>query len=285
MEEFKRSLKYLLAVIDDAARNPKNRPSAIRVAQKLEVNRTTVSRNLSWYQLHGFLDGDYRLTQLGKEWLDSYTQRKERLESWLVHNGIDEETAGEDAFEILNHCSDEVISLLCKGGRMCKECDQYPQQKEANWFGISGEKLTAELGKYFPDGTYPLHFAVYKEETEKSLLELSMANSGFEAPAVLKIEDGTGTVCLKRKTMRQQSAMGQWYRGMLAVLKYEQDALFREAVIERDTVFIPLSAFRIVYEKECRTVRGMARVLMSCTAGEQAMPESSGLLEFKLWRA
>lgn len=284
MEESKRSLTYFLAAVEDAEQNPKGKPSVTRISDKMGVNRVTVTRNLSVYQAKGFLDKNNRLTQIGKEWMTTYTQYQERLVSWLIHNGIRRETAEADAFEILNRCSDDVISLLCKGGHMCKECDQYPRPEQANWFGVSGREAVGKLKRYFPDGRYQVYFAIYKEQSEGNLLELSMANAGFEPQAVLEIGGESGRLFLKRKETRQQSAMGKWYSGMLASLRYEKDAFFCEARIQEDVVEIPISAFHIIYEKDCRTVRGMVRVLMTCTAGERAMPESAGLLEFKLWR-
>ena len=284
MVESKRSLVYLLAAVQDAEQNPKGKPSVTRIAEQMGVNRVTVTRNLSVYQARGFLDSSNRLTQIGKEWMTTYTQYQERLVSWLIHNGIREETAKADAFEILNRCSDEVVSLLCKGGHMCKECEQYPRPTPANWFGVNGRDAVEELKKYFPDGSYQVYFAIYKEQSQGNLLEFSMAADGFEPWAELEIAGNSGSLRLKRRKMRQQSMTGQWYSGMLASLRYENDAFFCEAEIRDDIVRIPLSAFRVVYEKEGRTVRGMARVLMTCTAGERAMPESAGLLEFKIWR-
>lgn len=284
MEESKRSLTYLLAAVQDAEQNPKGKPSVTRIADRMGCNRVTVTRNLSVYQARGFLDSSNRLTQIGKEWMMTYTQYQERLVSWLIHNGIEEETARADAFEILNRCSDDVVSLLCKGGHMCKECDQFPRATQANWFGVNGSEAVDELKKYFPDGKYQVYFSIYKEQSQGNLLEFSMAANGFEPWATLEISGGSGEIYLRRRKMRQQSFTGQWHSGMLASLRYESDAFFCEAKIRDDVVEIPLTAFHIIYEKECMTVRGMARVLMTCTAGERAMPESAGLLEFKLWR-
>lgn len=284
MEESKRSLIYFLAAVQDAEQNPKGKPSVTRIAERMGCNRVTVTRNLSVYQARGFLDSNNRLTQIGKEWMTTYTQYQERLVSWLIHNGIEEDTAKADAFEILNRCSDDVISLLCKGGHMCKECDQYPRTTQANWFGINGEEAVSELKKYFPDGKYQVYFSIYKEQSQRNLLEFSMAADGFDPHATLEIFGESGNIFLKRREMRRQSVTGQWYSGMLASLRYENDAFFCEAEIKDDVVQIPLTAFHIIYEKECKTVRGMARVLMTCSAGEKAMPESAGLLEFKLWR-
>lgn len=284
MEESKRSLAYLLAAVQDAEQNPKGKPSVTRIANQMGCNRVTVTRNLSVYQARGFLDGNNRLTQIGKEWLTTYTQYQERLVSWLIHNGIEEETAKADAFEILNRCSDDVVSLLCHGGHMCKECDQFHKASQANWFGVNGAEAVDELKRYFPDGKYQVYFSIYKEQSQGNLMEFSMAANGFEPWASLEISGSSGSVFLKRRNMRQQSVTGRWYSGMLASLRYENDTFFCEAEIRDDFVEIPLTAFHIIYEKECRTVRGMARVLMTCTAGERAMPESAGLLEFKLWR-
>ena len=285
MEEFKKSLVYLSAAIRNAETNPKGKPSVTEIADELGVHRSTVTRALGTYQTMGYLDQNNKPTQIGKEWMDTFTQHQELLVSWLIHNGISRKTAERDALEILVNCSDNVISLLCKGGHMCKECDQFCKPAEANWFSVNGGKAISELKQYFPDGEYQAHFAIYKEQTEKSILELSMANDAFEYPAVLKIEGETGIICLKIKEMRQQSVLGIWYSGMLASLRYDEDGCICEAEIEDGVVSIPISAFRIVYELDCKTVRGMARVFMTCTAGEAAMPENAGLLEFKLWKA
>lgn len=283
MEEFKRSLAYLLAAGKDAQSNPRGKPSVQRIAGEMGVNRATVARNLAIYRRMGYLDGSYRLTPAGKAWMDSYTQHRERLVSWMVRNGVSREHAEADAFEILNHCSSEAIALLCRSGHPDEECGRFPGKADTGWFGVSGEKAIRQLKEYFPDGSYQVHFAIYKEYSERSLLEYSMANKGFETPAVLEIKGQDGVLRLKRRAMRRQSLDGRWYSGMLASLKYEQDSYFHEAEIIDDVAAVPMGAFRIVYESGCRTVRGMARVLMSCTAGKAAMPESAGLLEFKLW--
>lgn len=284
MEEEKRSIRYLIAAGWEAKNNPKGKPSIKRISNHLGVNRNTVARNLNLYQTKGFLDANNRLTQLGERLVDDYMQYQERLVSWLVHHGIPEKTAQADAFEMLERCSDDVVSLLCRGGEMCKECDHYPAPSQASWFGISGRDVLRELKPSFPDGTYQLYFAIYKEQSHGSLMELSMANDGFEPYAEMMIAGEEGVILLKRRKMRQQSALGAWYSGALATLRYEEDACFHEAVIEDNMVKIPLSAFHIIYEEDCRTVRGMVRVLMTCSAGEMAMPESAGLLEFKLWK-
>ena len=281
-----KAVSYLIALAEDEERDKKHVASMSRVAQMFGVNRSTVYRSVVVYQERGFLDRNYKLTDQGREWIAEYKTHKDRLESWLLHNQIDQENAQLNTYAILHACTEDVISVLCNKGSGCMICDHWKtNDKNSSWRGMKGEQVVENLKKWFPDGKYRLHYAFLKEHLQSAVMDRSMANDGFEYPAVLEVKNGDGAVYLKRKVTRQQAAMGEWHEGMAAFLKYEQSAGLREARMVGEYLEVPLSAFWVSYEEDYKRIRGMARVIMGCSAGERAMPESPAFLEVWAVRA
>lgn len=275
-----KAVSYLIALAEDEERDKKHIASMSRVAQMFGVNRSTVYRSVVSYQERGFLDRNYKLTDQGREWVAEYKIHKDRLENWLIHNQIDQENAQFNTYAILHSCTEDVISVLCNKGSGCMICDNFKSNdKNSNWRGMKGEQITENLEKWFPDGSYHLHYAFLKAHLQSSVMDLSMANDGFEYPARLEVKDECGTIYFERKPMRQQDAMGNWHEGMVSFLKYEQRTGSKEAVINGNCLELPLSIFWFSYEEDYKRVRGIAKVIMGCSVGKQAMPESPAYLE------
>ncbi|MCC8084505.1 MAG: hypothetical protein LIP15_09765 [Clostridium sp.] len=277
-----KSIEYLNALIENGARKENGRPSVLEVANEFGVYRSTVYRMVEKYVREGILDGKYRLTEEGKDWLEERKIKRERLAAWMKHCQVEKDNIMVNTAAILDNCTADLVSFLSNSGLMCKNCQRLAAANAYKWFGLNGSRFKDKLGRWIPDGQYEIPFIFFKDDTQQ-LGELSMASGGFKRPGVLEIRRGEGTVFLKVRTMSQQSASGKWYTGEAGTIKYKQGNEWHVAENVDDVAAIPLSAFWITYKGEDhKCLRGMVSVKMSCTAGHEAMEEREALLQIRI---
>lgn len=104
-------------------------------------------------------------------------------------------------------------------------------------------------------GDYPVAFFIQKTEQSKDDSPFSMADQGFEHPAILSVsEDGTGVLTLKPVTIERRNLMEKiLYSRKLMKLEYETKAdVFVPAEREDGRYEIPADALQYTYHKEER---------------------------------
>lgn len=282
-ESWKKYLEYLLEIALEEEQNPDYRPSLRILARQLGVDHSTLSRALGSCRKLGILDEENRFTESGESWVAERRTQFHQIESWLLGRQVPREEARSTAISILKSCPDRPAALLSELIATCGCCEKKNMHGDVKkWFGMQGTYFREKLGYWYPDGEYQVKFYFWKER-DKMLRELSMADESFVQPGILSMKDGEGTVCLRRRKMRQQSASGQWFEGTAETLSYEQNDAWCAAELSGDQFSIPLSAFWIAYKGNTGQLRGMLRMKMTCTEGKKAMLESSALLEIRMW--
>ena len=278
-----KAMLYLLALAESIKENPEDKPSLSRVADQMGVNRSTVQRAFIDYRKNGILDENYYLTKKGKAYAEPGRQQAERLRKLLNSHGIEKQKVVLDSLAIIKNCSKETAMLLSNMGITCDSCRHYKAARADRWKGFSGDQFKKKLGILIEDGTYEADFHFLTEICE-NVREYSMANEGFCRPALLKIQDGEGSVVLRRRTISHQSASGSWYQGEADKVEYEQSDKWISAEVLEDLISLPLNAFWISYQGDYSRFRGMIRLKMSCSAGEKAMGNRTALLEVRWWK-
>lgn len=124
----------------------------------------------------------------------------------------------------------------------------------------------------------PVYFMLYRNKEGK--MALSMADHGFEKPAILKHNRRGSWLILKRKEMQGFSRInGEKMSGHLDTLKYDQEGTLIQAECRDDMIRIPLRAFQF-HRRQGGEVRGVLSVTMTCSVGRSHMPESTAVLVF-----
>jgi Mn-dependent DtxR family transcriptional regulator len=263
-------MKYLLALTE------KENQSISGIADKFNVNRSSVSRSLATLIDQGLLTDNYELTSVGKHYLAEYKYKHDVITGWLMKNGIDEEDARQDTYKILEVCSDKTIRMLGQGGEFCKAC---------NYFRKKGHKLIIEgneLQQYINRGEYQVPFIFHKDK-KRSPDQISMANDAFYHPATLVITKNSGYLALRTKQMEQKSLIDKLsLAGKVDKIKYEYQNQIREAEISETMVKLPIEAMKFLYIKEDDILQGYVNLTMTCSVGIIHMPESTAILTIYL---
>lgn len=261
-------MKYLVTLMEQEEK----KRSLSAIAKLYGVNKSSVSRALSVFIKHGILDENNNLTPYGQAYLAQYKYRYDRIVQWLGRNGIDEDNARKDAFELLEVCSEETIQLFVGGGEFCKAC---------SYFGKQGHKQIIEgsnLIHYVREGEYKVPFVFHKDK-RRSPEHISMANNAFHHPGKLIIRKNGSHLCLKMKSIKKSSVVKTIkLEGKLKTMKYEKDGGTYEVMINNESAFIPIDALKFIYIKEDNILQGFVRLTMSATVANFHMPESTAIL-------
>ncbi|MSS63556.1 hypothetical protein [Velocimicrobium porci] len=261
-------MKYLLCLI-----RQEQKKNISEVARIFGVNKSTVSRAISNGIQEGILDEEFSLTPYGKSYVSDYKKRFDCLRYMLQCNGVGEETAKEDAYAILEVCSNETIQFFQVKGVWTKVYQELRSDNKRKII-LNGE----EICQYIEEGTYKIQYVFYKDR-KMGIDQISMANEAFFHPAVLILRKNRGHVCLKLKTIRKTSPRSRiQIQGKMRTMKYEYEHQIKKVTIDDEIAYIPLEAIRFVYIPEDNILRGMIRLIMTCTAGSIHMPESAANL-------
>lgn len=273
-------MKYLLALIYQ----PAGRQNQSDVAKIFGVNKSTVSRAVLEAVKQGLLSDTgtaYELTGYGKEYIQTYEYRLNRISEWLCSQGVGREKAREDSFAILGNCSAETLAVLQEKGKIAsiyQNLNRLENKQE-----IEGKVIA----RYIEEGEYPVGFVFYRKETGFEIqgenhidpVHASMANEAFYHPAVLRISRAGNHICLRTRSMMQKSGKNhQVMDGRLKTMKYRVDKKEKIVMLNDETVYIPLEVMRFVYFREEQILQGYMSFSMSCTVGDIHMPESTAIL-------
>ena len=108
--------KYLETIYILAQKSPFVR--SIDVAEYMGFSKPSVSRGMGLLKQGGYLtadkDGALTLTELGRQTAEKIYQRHTVLRDMLIHLGVDEETATQDACRIEHVISDKSFRAICR---------------------------------------------------------------------------------------------------------------------------------------------------------------------------
>ena len=122
-----------------------------------------------------------------------------------------------------------------------------------------------DIVEFMIPGDYQVAFVIQKTEPSKDDSPFSMADRGFEHPAVLSVsQNGTGILNLKPVTIERRNLMEKiLYSGKLMKLEYETKSdVFVPARRQRDYYEIPADALQYTYHKPERLMIGSVKLKM-----------------------
>ena len=91
---------------------------SIDVAEYMGFSKPSVSRGMGLLKQGGYLtadeDGHLGLTELGRQTAEKIYERHIVIRDMLIHLGVDEETAAQDACRIEHVISDKSFRAICR---------------------------------------------------------------------------------------------------------------------------------------------------------------------------
>lgn len=91
---------------------------SIDIAHELGYSKPSVSVAMRNLREQGYVDmddnGHIHLTETGHSWAESVLERHELLSNWLIHLGVEQNLAEEDACRMEHDMSDETFVALKK---------------------------------------------------------------------------------------------------------------------------------------------------------------------------
>ncbi len=270
-DRMKRPTLEQVRYLDEIGRAKKKRGAAAQIAKKHDISHASISRFFRDCMDAGYLDADYQVTADGKEWLAYYQGLELALTRYLQENGAPKEDIPRNVQVMAEQMDSDVLSALLDGRG--KHGVRLSDRKDRT----SMEELKMRLRH----GEHPVDFLLLRYEKDRRWRqERSMADRGFERPAVLNCADGEAYLELTPRDMSAPSRVsGGLMSGRLAELSYAADGMLQKADAPEGRVRIPLEAFHIHQRTEgrleCRTL-----VTVTCSVGTVHMPESTALLSF-----
>ncbi|EGG82295.1 hypothetical protein HMPREF9477_01304 [Lachnospiraceae bacterium 2_1_46FAA] len=184
--------------------NPKEQWNVTNLAITLGVEKYVVSRILSALEKEGLLDKSDRrnpvLTRKGRAVAKEYSQKVELVIGHLLGTGVSQETAREDAVIIASYCKEETLEVLKK-----EEIAKRVKYSFREGMEFGGERLS---GRY-PDGNYPIPFAIFQKELDLEK-EVSTWNERFENPCILNVQNKNGKVFLQMLGEYREYQFAYW---------------------------------------------------------------------------
>ena len=105
---------YLETILVLSRRLPEVR--SIDIAEEMNFTKASVSVSMKNLRTKGYIDMDtskyITLTESGRRIAENILERHELISSWLVHLGVDKETALEDACRMEHTLSEETYEAI-----------------------------------------------------------------------------------------------------------------------------------------------------------------------------
>lgn len=267
MKMTEEKLKYLLFLYQ---LNTKEE-SVTSAARKLGVAKSTVSRILSMFNKQGLVrqTGKLDLTcegcKLAKQWIEEI----EGLTEWICREAqIPETQAENEALMMALYLTDDTKQKLVARNYMKKF---YENIRNVNQ--ITGDLLCANL----KEREYYFAFTLYKIDS-KDENHISMANSGFYHPGILRIVNGRGWIRLRAKEVENPSAYGKiTLSGKLDSLQYKKAGRYVQALQEQDIFCFPIDDMIFYYNHSERFLQSSLRLKLKSDVGNMHMPEREAL--------
>ena len=248
--------------------------TVVGISRYLREDKQRISRTMIAMEKEGLLDRSNtrapKLTAKGEELCQKCAERFQIAQNHLLYEGVDMETATQDAYILALGCSDELTDIIRKTDstyRVKRELRDYTR--------FTGELLAKRIG----DGSYQYPFIIYRDEV-KDGNNISMANDGFAHPCTLHVKHGIGTIQLLIQPMTQPSKLdGKSVHGKVDRVQYFELGRFVNAEFNNDVVSLPASAIRFVNIKDGNKniLHGSVCLKMRCSCGLTHMPESTAM--------
>lgn len=209
---------------------------------------------------NGILDDKCNPTIYGKKFIEDYRKSYELVSSWLKSEGVSEKDVENDAYTIIEKCSEDTIQLFKLKGAIYKACDKILVKKASKSF------IGDEICRYLEDGEYRVPFIFEKIKSKKGGQFISMANEGFYHPALLTIKDKRSYLCLEIKEIKRKVFSDKMeLKGLVNSIKYELNGK------EENAIFI-----------EDKILSGKMFLTMTCNVGTIHMPQSTAVLKVRI---
>lgn len=206
------------------------------ISRTLNKEKYVISRILAALEKDGLIDrSDSRnpvLTELGRAVTERYSERMEVSMNHLLYEGVDVDSARQDALVWSRYCTDGTMDAVRSSENRYRVKYELRGEKQ-----FSGETVCRLL----QNGSYQIPFVLYREQM-KNGQNISLANDCFEHPCTLCVENGVGTVHLRAVNAGRRSTSGDFSQGKVSVVKYFQDGWFISAESSGDIYSFPAAA-------------------------------------------
>ena len=244
------------------------------IAKTLNVEKYAVSRALSALEKDDCINrDDIRnpiITEKGYRTAVYYSERLETTLNHLLYEGVDLESAKQDAFNWALYCSDETMDVIRATEERYRIKYELRDQKE-----FSGSAICKKL----KDGCYKFPFLICREHV-KNGNNLSMANEGFEHPCVLCVEKGVGVIRLRAKPINAKSPHnGKKISAQAIGVKYFDSGRYISAESNGQVFSFPADALQFVNVGSGvgQILYGSVGIQIECSSEKNCMPKSSAI--------
>lgn len=244
------------------------------ISRVLGKEKYTISRTLALMEKEGLIDRENvrkpMLTELGQKEAVRYNERVEYALNHLLYEGVDIESASQDAFLWALYCSDQTMSVIESTYERYRVKYELRNQKQFNG---------STFCKILKDGSYEFPFIIYRENA-KNGNNLSMANEGFEHPCTLIVKNGVGTIQLRAVNVSARSAInGKLLHAKVKGLKYFDNGRYISAEMKGDVVSFPAEAIKFVNMGNGvgQVLHGSISLKMQGSVSVVHMPESTAI--------
>lgn len=250
------------------------RGNVAMISEICGVHHGSVSRYLKISYENGLLTKDYKFTNAGRVWIAKYKKLIYDLEDYFKNVGLAKEEIPAAVKKMIESLDYHVLTSMI---RTDQEMRRKHSSNKDKWKTPS-KNFLSEVLKY---GTEPVSFMLFRMDHQKGY-GVSMANRGFERPALLRHNKRGSWIQLTLKEMSAESRMtGEMMTGYMKSLKYEENGVLQQAEIKDGKLRIPLEACHFI-KKRGGEVMGMIPVTVTCSVGRNHMPESTAILVFWL---
>ena len=245
-----------------------------KIADRLGSFKQKISKMLIILEEEGLVNrNDNRhpqLTKKGTILADKYTTKMKMTTEVLIQAGVSLEMVDHDAYNIVMGSSQSTIDAIKR--RFMK----LELKKELRGKGNFNGDL---VSKILYDGMYPINFVIYKQNADYNN-NLSMANNGFEHPAHIFVENGSGIVKLRIKDLRSRVPYkDDLVEGHAAEVQYLYKGEYAKAEILGSFLTFPLDAVQFVTMGDDSNVQIQGSLFMKIksTINTTYMPESEAI--------
>lgn len=201
------------------------------ISRTLHKEKYVISRVMAALEKDGLVDrSDPRnpvLTRQGAAMARRYNERLEVSMNHLLYEGVDVDSARQDALLWSRYCTDGTMDVVRNSEKRYRM--KYALRGQRQFSG-------AVVCRHLRDGSYQLPFVLYREHM-KNGHNISMANECFEHPCTLRVENGIGTIHLR--AVDPAGRMGYEEFGKVSGIKYMSDGWFIDAESSGDVFSFP----------------------------------------------
>lgn len=241
-----------------------------KVAKACGVSHSSVSRYFKSCHENGLLTEKYTFTRLGETRVEGYQEIIQGLTEYFRTMELPEEEVIENVGNQIENVEFHVLMS------MVKNMHRQTRRHRAEKIERLRENFPLEI---FEEGDWKVYFLVLHLQ-EEGKTGISMADRGFEKPAILHLSGNESWLELTVREMSARSRVdGRRMTGHLDSLKYARDGILYQAEMKHGKVKIPLDACRF-HRKKGGEMKGMIPITATCNVGRAHMPESTAVLIF-----